>query len=163
MLDIMVLSFWTDSTRVSTFMFGNAVSPKNFSFLDGVRGGHHQISHHEKDAAKLEEYKRINIWHVQQYAYMLEKMKSIREGNGTLLNNSMILFGAGMRDGNAHDPKNLPIVLAGKGGGTIATGQHVAAEPRTPLCNVYRSMLRRMGTPVTELADSTGELTALDV
>ncbi len=158
MLDLMVLAFWSDSTRVSTFMFGNAVSGRNFSFLDGVKGSHHEISHHQDDATKLEEYKLINIWHLQQYAYMLEKMKSIKEGEGNLLDNSMVLFGAGMRDGNAHNPHNLPLVLAGKGGGGIATGRHLVYPKQTPLCNLYRSMLTRMGSPMPKFADSTGEL-----
>lgn len=162
MLDIMLLAFWTDSTRVSTFMFGNAVSTKNFSFLEGVNGSHHQISHHENDAEKLEAYKRINTWHIEQYAYLLEKMKAIREGESTLLDNSMILFGAGMRDGNQHSPHDLPLVLAGKGGGTIATGRHVVYRQDTPLSNLYVGMLNRMGTPVEQFADSTGELPGLD-
>lgn len=161
MLDLMVLAFWSDSTRISTFMFGNAVSPKNFSFLEGVGGGHHQISHHENKADQLEQYKRINIWHLDQYAYMLEKMKAIREGEGTLLDHSMILFGAGMRDGNAHSPRDLPLVLAGKGGGTLATGRHLVYEKGTPLSNLYRSMLTRVGAPVAHFADSTGELAGL--
>jgi hypothetical protein len=161
MLDIMVLAFWTDSTRVGTFMFGNAVSGKNFAFIKGVSGGHHQISHHENNPAKMEEYKKIGIWHLEQYAYMLEKMKSIKEGPGTLLDNSMILFGAGMRDGNAHSPRNLPIVLAGKGGGTIKTGRHLLYKKNSPLCNLYRSMLSRVGAPVNSFGDSTGELEGL--
>ena len=162
MLDLMVLAFWSDSTRISTFMFGNAVSSKNFSFLEGVKGGHHEISHHENDKNKLEQYKRINIWHLTQLAYMLEKMQGIKEGEGTLLDNSMVLFGAGMRDGNAHNPHNLPLVLAGRGGGTIAPGRHVVYETNTPLCNLYRSMLARMGTPVESFSDSTGELPGLN-
>ena len=161
MLDIMVLAFWTDSTRVSTFMFGNAVSGKNFSFLEGVKGSHHEMSHHENQEAKLEQYKRINIWHLQQYAYLLERLKSIPEGERTLLDNSMILFGAGMRDGNAHNPHNLPIVLAGRGGGTLVTGRHLVYEKNTPLCDLYVSMLNRMGAPVDNFADSTGELPGL--
>lgn len=162
MLDLMVMAFWTDSTRISTFMFGNAVSGKNFSFLDGVKGGHHQISHHENHEDKLEEYKRINVWHLQQYAYLLERLKSIPEGAGNLLDNSMILFGAGMRDGNAHNPRNLPLVLAGSGGGTIATGRHLVYENNTPLASLYQSMLKRMGTPVDHFADAAGELPGLD-
>jgi hypothetical protein len=161
MLDLMVMAFWTDSTRVSTFMFGNAVSGRNFSFLDGVRGGHHQISHHENDKEKLEQYKRINAWHASQLAYMLGKMKAIKEGESTLLDNSMVLFGAGMRDGNAHNPRNLPVVLAGRAGGTLATGRHLVYEKNTPLCNLYVSMLKRMGTPVETFSDSTGELAGL--
>lgn len=162
MLDILVLAFWTDATRVATFMFGNEVSGKNFSFLPGVSGGHHQISHHENDKTKLEEYRRINVWHLEQYAYLLERMKKIREENGTLLDNSMVVFGSGMKDGNAHRPDNLPIVLAGKGGGTIATGRYLVYEKKTPLCNLYRSLLVRMGTPVDRFGDSSGELPGLD-
>ena len=162
MLDIMALGFWTDSTRVSTFMFGNAVSGKNFSFLEGVKGGHHQISHHENRAENLEQYKRINQWHLTQYAYLLEKLRSIKEGEGTLLDNSMIVFGAGMHDGNRHDPRNLPVILAGQGGGTIATGRHLVYEKNTPLCNLWKSMLTRVGAPVDKVADSTGELPGLN-
>jgi hypothetical protein len=157
----MVLAFWTDSTRVATFMFGNEVSGKNFSFLPGVNGSHHEISHHSNEKEKLEQYKRINIWHTEQYAYMLERMKSIREGEGTLLDNSMVLLGSGMRDGNAHNPHNLPLLLAGRGGGTIATGRHLKYEKNTPLCNLSVGILNRMGTPATRFGDSTGELLGL--
>jgi hypothetical protein len=161
MLDITVLAFWTDSTRVGTFMFANEVSGKNFSFLPGVSGSHHEISHHENDPAKLEQYKRINIWHLQQYAYMLDRMRSIKEGDGTLLDHSMVLFAGGMRDGNAHSPYNLPIVLAGRAGGTLATGRHLIYPKKTQLCDLYRSMLARMGAPVDHLGDSDGELPGL--
>ena len=161
MLDLMVLGFWTDSTRVSTFMFGNAVSGRNFSFLEGVSGGFHEISHHKNAPEAMAQYERINRWHYEQFAYMLEKMRAIREGERTLLDNSMLLFGAGMHDGNAHDPHKLPIVLAGRGGGTIATGRALAYEPNSPLTNLYVSMLKRMGTPVEKFSDSTGELAGL--
>lgn len=161
MLDLMVLAFWTDATRVATFMFGNEVSGKNFSFLPGVNGGHHQISHHENDAAKLDQYAKINTWHIAQYAYMLERLQSIREGNGTLLDNCMVLFGSGMKDGNEHSPYNLPIVLAGRAGGALATGRHLVYDKKTPLCNLYRGMLSRVGVPVTHFGDSTGELAGL--
>ena len=161
MLDIMVLAFWTDSTRVATFMFGNEVSGKNFSFLPGVSGGFHEISHHSNDKAKLAEYTRINQWHLEQYAYMLGRMKAIREGNGTLLDNSMVMLGSGMKDGNAHDPHNLPIVLAGKAGGGLATGRHLKYAPKTPLCDLYRGMAARMGVPVSNFGDSDGELPGL--
>ena len=161
MLDLMVLAFWSDSTRVSTFMFGNAVSGRNFSFLEGVHGAHHEISHHQNAAEKLEQYRRINQWHLAQFAYMIGKMKAIREGERTLLDNSMLLFGAGMHDGNAHNPHNLPIVLAGRGGGALATGRSLAYAANTPLANLYVGMLNRMGTPVEKFADSTGELAGL--
>jgi hypothetical protein len=162
MLDLMVLAFWTDSTRVSTFMFANAVSPKNFSFLEGVKGGHHEISHHKNDKNTLAMYQRINQWHVEQYAYMLAKMAAIKEGERSLLDNSMILFGSGMRDGNSHNPRNLPLVLAGKAGGAIKPGRHLVFKKNTPLCNLYCAMLERMGTPVKQFGDSTEVMKGLD-
>ena len=161
MLDIIVLAFWTDATRVATFMFGNEVSGKNFSFLPGVKGGHHEISHHEKDPDKLAQYAKINQWHYAQYAYLLERMQAIKEGDGTLLDNSMVLMGSGMKDGNAHVPYNLPIILGGKGGGTLATNRHLVYEAKTPLCNLYRSILTRMDKPADHFGDSTGELLGL--
>jgi hypothetical protein len=162
MLDLMVLAFWSDSTRISTFMFGNAVSNKNFSFLEGVKGAHHEMSHHENKPDKLDQYQRINTWHLAQTAYMLEKMDRIQEGESTLLDNSMVLFGAGMRDGNAHNPHNLPLVLAGRAGGTLVSGRHLTYSKNTPLCNLYQSMLRRVGAPVDRFSDSTGELAGLE-
>ncbi len=162
MLDLMVLAFWTDTTRVSTFMFGNAVSPKNFSFLDGVKGGHHEISHHKNDKNTLAMYQRINQWHVEQYAYMLAKLAAIKEGERSLLENSMILFGSGMRDGNSHNPRNLPLVLAGKAGGAIKPGRHLVFKKNTPLCNLYCAMLDRMGAPVKHFGDSTEIMKGLD-
>ncbi len=161
MMDLVVLAFWTDATRVATFMFGNEVSGKNFSFLPGVDGGHHQISHHENDKAKLEQYQKINQWHVAQYGYLLERLKGIKEGQSNLLHNSMILFGSGMKDGNAHSPHNLPIVLAGRAGGTLATNRYLTYDKKTPLCNLYTGLLARAGTPVPRFGDSTGELTGL--
>ena len=158
MFDMLALAFQSDTTRISTFMFGNAVSGRNFSFLDGVKGGHHNISHHQKDPDKLRMYQLINRWHIEQYAYLLRKLRSMPEGEGTVLDNSMILFGAGLRDGDAHSPHNLPIVLGGRGGGRIATGQHLVYERDTALSNLYVSMLDAFGTPVERFADSTGPL-----
>jgi hypothetical protein len=162
MLDLIVLAFQTDSTRIASFMFGNAVSGKNFSFLEGVGGGHHEISHHEKDPKKLVQYEKISAWHVAQFSYMLERLRSIKEGEGTLLDNSMILFGSALRDGNSHNPHNLPILLGGRGGGSIAPGRHLNFGTETPLCNLYVSMLDRVGVPVPRFADSTGPLLGLD-
>ena len=161
MLDILALAFWTDSTRVCTFMFANAVSGRNFSFLDGVTGGHHENSHHENDALKLERYKRIGIWHIEQYAYLLERLRSIREGDGTLLDNSMILYGAGMRDGNKHSPHDLPLVIGGRGGGGIVPGRHLIYEADSPMANLHLGLIRRMGVQQERFADSDGELLGL--
>lgn len=155
MLDLMAIAFWTDSTRIGTFMFANDVSGKNFGKLvPGTNGNHHEFSHHEKKAEKYEPYSKINRWHAEQLGYLMDKLKSIKEGDGTLLDNSMLLFGSSMSDGNRHDPNNLPILLAGKAGGTIKSGRHIKCAEKTPLCNLYVSMLDRMGTPVQSFGDS---------
>jgi hypothetical protein len=159
MLDLMVLAFRTDSTRISTFMFANDVSGKNFSALiPGVSGGHHEFSHHQNKAEKYEPYSKINRWHAEQLAYFLDKLRSVHEGDRTLLDNSMILFGSSFSDGNRHDPNNLPIILAGRAGGKLDTGRHIACAKNTPLCNLYVPMLECMGTPVESFGDSTGAL-----
>lgn len=158
MMDMIALGFQTDTTRIATFMFGNEVSNQNFAFLDGVTGSHHNLSHHEKDADKLRQYQLISKWHIEQYGYLLRKLRDMKEGDGTVLDNSMILFGAGIRDGNKHDPHNLPLVLAGRAGGRLATGQHLTYTEDTPLANLYVSMLDAFGTPVERFADSTGRL-----
>jgi hypothetical protein len=163
MLDMIALAFQTDTTRVSTFMFGNSVSNINFSFLDGVRGAHHSLSHHQKEADKLVQYQLINRWHIEQYARLLRKLKSMPEGEQSVLDNSLILFGSGLRDGNAHDPHNLPIVVAGRAGGTFVPGQHLEYDRDTPLTNLYVSMLNALGAPVDQFADSTGPLPGVSV
>ena len=158
MFDIMALAFWSDASRVGTFMFGNSVSGRNFSFLDGVRANFHSLSHHQNDKRRMIQYEIINHWHMEQLAYFLEKLKSIPEGNGTLLDNSAIMFGSGLRDGNRHSPYNLPILLAGGGGGQLCGGQHLIFEENTPLSNLYLTMGRIMGLDIDHFADSTGEL-----
>jgi hypothetical protein len=157
MMDMIALAFESDTTRIATFLLGNEVTNKNFSFLDGVDGGHHSMSHHENDADKLRQYQLINKWYVEQYAYLLRKLAAMKEGDSNVLANSMILLGAGIRDGNKHDPHNLPMVVAGRAGGRLATGQHLVYGPDSPLANLYVSMLEAFGTPVERFADSTGK------
>lgn len=159
MLDLMVLGFWSDSTRISTFMFANDVSNKNFSeLIPGVKGGHHSLSHHQDKEDAIAQYAAINRWHAAQLAYMLRRMQAIPEGERTLLDNSMVLFGSSFSDGNRHDPSNLPIIVAGNGGGTIKSGRHINCPDPTPLCNLYVSLLERMGVDVEAFGDSTQAL-----
>lgn len=162
MCDMLVLAFQTDSTRICTLMFANAGDNKNYREI-GVSEGHHELSHHREDPAKLEKIGKINRFHVEQLSYLLRKMKSIREGERTLLDNSMICYGSGISDGNKHNNENLPIVLAGSGGGTIATGRHVRYATETPMCNLFMSMLDRMQAEVPFIGDSTGRLAKLTV
>ncbi len=155
MLDMIALAFQTDSTRICTFMFGNAVSGTNFSFLEGVNSGHHSVSHHENKEENLIQYQLIAQWHVEQYAQLLHKLNSMQEGESNVLDQSMIMFGSGLRDGNSHNPRNLPLVIAGSAGGSIKTGQHLRNDSNTPLSNLYCSMLKAFDTPVERFADST--------
>ncbi|CAN5363346.1 DUF1552 domain-containing protein [soil metagenome] len=161
MLDMMVLAFWTDTTRNLTFMFANDVSPRNFSFLEGVKENHHSSSHHAKQQSKIDSYKIITRWHVAQFVYLLTRLKSVQEGDKTLLDNSMSMCGSSLSDGNDHDPNNLPILLGGKGGGRLKTGQHIASPKNTPLCNLYVAMLDCMGLQTPRFGDSTEALRGL--
>jgi hypothetical protein len=158
MLDLIVLAFWTDTTRNLTFMFANDVSPRNFSFLDGVTDNHHSSSHHTKKPEKIASYQIITRWHVDQFVYLLRRLRGISEGERTLLDNATILCGSSLSDGNAHSPNNLPILLGGKGGGRIRSGRHLAFPRDTPLCNLYVSMLACQGIQVPRFGDSTEPL-----
>ncbi|WP_425613742.1 DUF1552 domain-containing protein [Anatilimnocola sp. NA78] len=161
MCDLMVLAFQTDVTRIATFVLANEGSNKPYSFI-GVSEGHHDLSHHGNDAKKKEKIRDINTFHTSQLAYLLKKLKSIPEGNGTLLDNCQIAYGSGNSDGNAHNHDNLPILLAGRGGGTIQTGRHIKYQNETPLNNLWLSMLERMDVRLPFLGDSTGALKQLN-
>lgn len=160
MYDLLLLAFQGDLTRVATFVVANEGSNRAYPFI-GVPDGHHDLSHHGGNAEKQNKIREINRFHTTHLAYFLEKMKSTQDGDGTLLDHSMILYGSGIGDGNAHNHDNLPIVLAGRGGGTIASGRHIKLEKETPLNNLYLSMLDRMDSPVDALGDSTGRLPGL--
>ncbi len=163
MCDMMVLAFQTDSTRIATMMFANAGDNKNYRKI-GVPDGHHDLSHHGNDPNKLEKIAEINRFHVHQLSYLLQKMKSIREGERTLLDNSMICYGSGISDGNRHNNENLPVLVAGRGSGTIETGRHIRYDTETPMCNLFMSMIDRMGVEdVSFIGDSTGRLPGLSV
>lgn len=161
MLDIMALAFWSDASRVSTFMFGNSVSNRNFSFLEGVKGNHHNFSHHMDKPEMMEAYLRITTWHVEQWAYFLNKLKNIKEGDKTLLDNSMIVFTSDLRDGNRHAPRNLPIMVAGSGGGKLKMGQNLAFAKETPLANLYLTMLHLLNIDIDQFGDSNALLSPI--
>jgi hypothetical protein len=161
MLDMMVLAFQTDSTRIATCMLANEGSNRPYRNL-GIGRGHHELSHHQGNADNHRQLREINRYHIRQFAYFLNKLRSIPEGDGTLLDNCMIAYGAGLGDGDRHDHGNLPILLAGRGGGTITPGRHLRFANETPMCNLLVSMLERVGAPVPRFADSTGPLRGLD-
>ena len=156
MLDVLVLAFWNDMTRVATYMFGNAQTGRNFSFLDGVRGSYHSLSHHKNEPKGVATYVKINHWHTVQLAYLLGRMKDLKEADGTLLDHSQVLFGCTIKDGNAHQEHDLPVLLAGGGNGAYHPGRRVRFAEDTPLCNVLLRMLHTAGLERDAFGDSTG-------
>ncbi len=157
MFDLLALAFQTDTTRIATYIIAHDGDNNSYPAI-GVSEGHHELSHHGNDETKKQKIARINRFHVTQLAYFLDKLKSVREGEGTLLDNCMIVYGAAIGDGNAHNHDNLPILLAGRGGGTLRSGRHVKLERETPMTNLYLSMLDRMGVAAERVGDSTGKL-----
>ncbi len=155
--DMMILAFQTDVTRISTFMLANAGSNRSYRNI-GVSEGHHSLSHPQNDTVKLEKTSKINTFHVAQLSYIIQRMKSTREGEGSMLDNTMILYGSGISDGNKHNNENLPIVLAGRGGGLVQPGRHIQYREDTPLNNLFVSMLNQMGANTSSFNDSTGSL-----
>jgi DNA-binding Lrp family transcriptional regulator len=157
MYDLMAIAFQTDTTRVSTFITRHDGDNNPYPTI-GVSEGHHDLSHHGNDEEKKVKIAKINRFHVEQFAYFLEKLKSVREGEGTLLDNCMIVYGGAIGDGNRHNHDNLPILLAGRGGGTLTPGRHLKLEKETPMANLYLAMLDRMGVKAERMGDSTGTL-----
>lgn len=157
--DMMILAFQTDLTRIATFMFANDGSNRPYGMI-GVTDGHHDVSHHGRMADKLEKKRKIDNYHLQQLAYILNRMATIKEGNGSLLDNTLLVYGAGISDGDRHNHNDLPVLLAGKGGG-FRQGRHLVYEKDTPMNNLFVSMLDRVGVPIEKLGDSNGKLREL--
>lgn len=167
MYDLMILAFQTDTTRICTFMLANGGSHRTLEEI-GIADAYHRLSHHGKDPEKLEKLQQIDQYMVEQFAYFLKRLKSVPEGDGTLLDHSMILYGSALSDPDRHNHENLPIVLAGRGCGTFKTGRHVKYSNRfrtkeeVPLSNLFLSMLDRMGVDADGFGDSNGRATNLD-
>ena len=155
MFDLMALAFETDMTRVSTFMMGREITGRTYAEI-GVADAHHPISHHQRDPVKLEKLLKINQYHMTFFAKFLERLRSTPDVDGSLLDNSMIVYGAGMADSNTHYSGELPILLTGGAAGMA--GSHIKYPEGTPLTNLHLSLLDRIGVPIQALGDSTGRL-----
>lgn len=155
--DLLALAMQTDTTRIASFMVLHEGSNRPYPFI-GVTDGHHDLSHHGNSAEKKEKIAKINRFHMEQFAYFLGKLKTMRESSGTVLDNSMIVCGSAIADGNAHAHNELPVLLAGGGGGTLKPGQHVRFDKDTPMTNLYLSLFDRMGVKAESHGDSTGRL-----
>ena len=159
MIDLIALAFQTDSTRVAMLSHsGYRAYPEV-----GVKRGHHDCQHHEGDPEKREDLRKIDAFNVGLFSYAIEKFASVRDGDGSLLDQSMLMYGSGMSNGNRHSRENLPILLAGRAGGTISPGRYVDYnwKKMTPLSNLYVEMLTRVGIPTAKFGDSTGGLAGL--
>jgi hypothetical protein len=158
MIDLQVIAFQADLTRVITFMIGREGSNRSYRQI-GVSDGHHSITHHQNDPVKIENVTKIDTYHSQLFAYYLQKLKSTRDGEGSLLDHSMMLYGSSICDGNAHTHHDLPLVLAGGAAGQVKGGRHMRFPKETPMNNLLLTMLDKAGIPAPEkLGDSTGEI-----
>ncbi len=163
MLDLLVLAFQTDMTRVSTVLFSIEQSPRAYGAEIGLPEGHHGLTHHSGDKEKIEKVTQINCYHIKTLVYALEKMKAIKEGDGTLLDHSMVVYGSGISDGNKHDHANLPTILAGGAGVGLKGGRHVRYATGTPMANLFISMLDRVGVEAERFGDGSGKLDRLSL
>ena len=160
MMDMVALTYQTDSTRVLSFMFANAGSNRSYPQI-GVNEGHHESSHHGKSPHKQENIAKINRFHIDRFGYLLNRLRQIHEGSGTLLDHCMLVYGSGISDGDRHTHNDLPILLAGSAGKGIKTGRHIKYEKDTPLCNLYLWMMQQMGAKADSFGDSTGVIKKL--
>ena len=157
MLDLVLLGFKTDTTRIFSMILAREVSNRSYPQI-GVPDQHHPVSHHRNDPVLIEKKTKIDAYHVSFLGYLAAKMQATREGDGTLLDQSLLMYGGGMGDGNLHRHNDLPCVLLGNLGGRLKTGQHVAYPSGTPMTNLLVSLLDKVGVPVDSLGDSTGHL-----
>jgi hypothetical protein len=161
MFDMMTIALQADITRIMTIMLAREGSNRPYREI-GVPDGHHNLTHHRGDQEWIEKIRQINAYHVENFARFLKKLDSIKEGNGSLLDHSMIIYGSGLADGNRHTHHDLPILVAGSAGGKLRTGTHVRYPSFTPLTNLYLTLLETIGVQAYELGDSTGRLNHLE-
>jgi len=162
MFDLLTLAYQADLTRVTTFMMGHEVSSRAYPEI-GVPDAHHPISHHQGDADKIAKCAKVNLFHMQMFSYFLERLRATPDGDGTLLDSSLIMYGSGMSDGNVHAHLNLPILLAGGAGGSVKGGRHLRYPKGTPVSNLHVTVLDKLGLPVDAFGDSTGALHELSM
>jgi hypothetical protein len=160
MFDLQALAFQADITRVVTFQLARETSTRTYPEI-GVPDAHHPTSHHSNDPEKLAKLAKINAFHVSLFAYFLEKLKSTPDGDGTLLDHTLYMYGSGMGNPDVHDHANLPIVVAGGGAGKVKGGRHVKYAELTPLANLHLTLLDKVGVHVDSFADSKGKVDEL--
>jgi hypothetical protein len=160
MSDLMVIAYQTDMTRVVTFMLAREGSNRSYRSI-GIADGHHSVTHHQNDPEKIAKTMKIDELHTRTFAYLVDRMNCTPDGDGTLLDHSMILYGSSIGDGNVHTHHDLPLVLVGGTSAGIKGGRHIRYAEETPMNNLLLTMLSKAGVPVDHLGDSTGQLTHL--
>ena len=162
MSNMMAIAFQADQTRIITFLMTREGSSRPYREL-GIPDGHHPLTHHRNQADLMDKVRLINTYHIQQFAGFVEKMKATQEGDGNLLDNCMLIYGAGLSDPNAHLHEDLPTIMVGKGGNYFKTGRRVMARRETPMCNLFLTMMDRMGAPVDDFGDANGRLAGMEL
>jgi hypothetical protein len=162
MTDMLIVAFKADLTRISTFVVGREGSVRAYPEI-GVTDGHHPLTHHQGNQEMLAKVRQINELHTKLFAEFLTKMKNTPEGDSNLLDQSMIVYGSGLSDGNAHTHDQLPTLLAGRGGGFVSPGRHIVYQRETPVCNLFATMIERVGVRAEHVGDSTGRLAGLSL
>lgn len=157
MFDLLTLAYQADLTRVNTFMMGHEVSSRAYPEI-GVPDAHHPLSHHQGDKEKIAKCIKVNLFHMQMFAYFVEKLRSTPDGDGSLLDHSMLIYGGGISDGNQHSHVSLPVLLIGGGAGQLKGGRHIKYPQDTPLANLHLSVLNKLGVHTESFGDSTAEL-----
>jgi len=162
MTDMMTIALQADLTRVMTFLITREGTSRAYREL-GISDGHHPLTHHRNQLDMMEKVSQINEYHIQQFATWIGKLKEVKDGDGSLLDHCMIVYGAGLSDGNRHLHEDLPTIIVGKGNGTIRGGRRVVYRRETPMCNLFLSMMDRMGVHMDHFGDATGRLEGVDL
>ena len=160
MFDLQVLAYRADLTRVITFMMGREVSARPYPEV-GVSDPHHPLSHHQNDPEKLAKMAKINAYHMTLFTYFLEKLRAAPDGDGSLLDHGVVMYGSGMSESNQHLHTSLPILVAGGAAGQLTGGRHLRFKPGTPITNLYVTLLDKLGAPIEAVGDSTGRIEQL--
>ena len=158
---MITVAFQADMTRIVTFLVTREGSSRAYREID-IPDGHHPLTHHRNQPDLIEKVTQINTYHVTQFAKWATKLKNTSEGDSNLLDNSMIVYGAGLSDGNRHLHEDLPTMIAGKAGGAFKTGRYIEYRRETPMCNLFLTMMDRMGVHIEDFGDSTGRVSGLD-
>lgn len=160
MHELMIIAFRLDLTRVITFMWANEGSNKAYPHLD-VTEGHHTLTHHKGNESQIDAVRKINRWQAEEFAFLVKRLSEVKDGEGTLLDSTVVVHGSAIGDGNRHNHDNLPVLVAGRGNGIIDPGRHLAAKANTPMCNLFLSLAHATGSSVDRIGDSTGTLPGL--